>query len=300
MRIIVTGGTSFIGSKLARKLALDGHEVFAVVRPGSVNIEKLHGAMVTFIHLDMKDITQLVDMKCLQEGIDVWMQFAWDGIGSTGRSNEKIQKDNIEMCKLSLKTAARLGCKKYFFSGSQAEYGICREATDELHACAPVSEYGKAKLDFGTWAENVSRSLGICYYHLRIFSVYGPGDHATTLVNTCVDHFSKGEPMEFGSCDQIWNYMYIDDCVEAIIALNASNAEAGIYNIASHDTRFLKEFINEINMIYGDKGKCIYGIRKPNAEGTASLIPVVDKLEKCIGKRKEHSFRDGIIQIRRP
>lgn len=196
--------------------------------------------------------------------------------------------------------ASALGCKRFFFSGSQAEYGLCSELTSECHNCLPISEYGKAKLAFGNWAAECSRYLTMKYYHLRIFSVYGPGDHEYSLVNTCVDRFASGEVMEFGECTQKWNYMFIDDCVEAITSLMVSESDGGIYNIASNDTRQLKDYISEINRIYGGNGTAVYGVKPPNAEGVTSLIPDISKLMNAANWYPKTSFCDGIVKIRRP
>ena len=98
-----------------------------------------------------------------------------------------------------------------FLSGSahsQAEYGVHREVMTEDAPCAPVSEYGKAKLEFGKRAEELCRKSGMEYVHCRIFSVYGPGDHPWSLVNSCIRTFEEGGCMKLGECTQKWNLHY--------------------------------------------------------------------------------------------
>lgn len=299
MKIIVTGATSFIGTTLIKKLTKLGNTVYAIVRPTSKHRSTLEMSGVKIINVDMHDIYKLLAIKGFFD-IDVWIQLAWDGVGSEGRSNLFIQKENFDNCVKALSVASELGCKKFIFSGSQAEYGLCSESTNENSMCSPVSEYGKTKLKFAEFAVPKCKSLGMQYCHLRIFSVYGPKDHQNSLVNQCIKQFSEGKCLELGECIQKWNYLYIDDCVDAIIALMLCDTCEGIYNIASDDTRPLKEFINEINMIYGNKGKCVYGVRMPNAEGITSLIPDINKLKLAVNWKAKVSFYEGIIKIRRP
>ena len=79
--------------------------------------------------------------------IDAWIHFAWDGVGSAGRSDTNIQIENIQNAKKAYLYAKLLGARKFLFAGSQAEYGIGNHRVP-----MPVSPYGKAKLAFGRWA----------------------------------------------------------------------------------------------------------------------------------------------------
>ena len=79
---------------------------------------------------------------------------------------------------------------------------------------------------------------------MRFFSVYGPGDHKESLINTLVNKLSNGESVELGNCGQQWNYMYIDDAVDAVFTL-CTKFTGDTYNIASEDTRSLKEYVEE-------------------------------------------------------
>lgn len=67
--------------------------------------------------------------------------------GSANRQDPQVQARNIGYALDSLHTAARLGCTRFLFSGSQAEYGIVDGVMGEGIVCHPVSEYGKDKLE---------------------------------------------------------------------------------------------------------------------------------------------------------
>ena len=105
----------------------------------------------------------------------------WEGSGSANRTNPEIQARNIGYALEALGAAARLGCTRFLFSGSQAEYGIADGLMREDSPCHPVSEYGKDKLEVCRRVGERAAELGITYLHARIFSVYGPGDHPWSL-----------------------------------------------------------------------------------------------------------------------
>lgn len=79
----------------------------------------------------------------------MYFHFGWDGSGSENRKNPKVQGKNALDGMKALEGARKLGCKRFLFSGSQAEYGICADTMGETRECHPVSEYGKAKIAFG-------------------------------------------------------------------------------------------------------------------------------------------------------
>ena len=266
--------------------------------------------------------------------IDAWIHFAWDGVGSVGRSDTNIQIENIQNAKKAYLYAKLLGARKFLFAGSQAEYGIGNHRVP-----MPVSPYGKAKLSFGRWATEQSLLSEIYddapmqFIHMRIYSVYGSGDHETSLVNTVLRAALRHEAITLGPCEQRWNYLEVHDLARAIrILLNSEDTRTGIYDIAGSDSRMLKKYVIAMNAIAArfaanadttaDGGvttaagatraataggqttdtaagasptgaELRFGIRANNAEGAANMSPEILKLQR-LGFHQEISFEAGI------
>ena len=83
-----------------------------------------------------------------------------------------------------------------------------------------VNEYGKAKLSFYKQAAPLCREYGMTYFHLRFFSVYGPGDHPWSIISTLTRELPKGETVSLSACRHRWNFMYIRDAAEAVYQLH--------------------------------------------------------------------------------
>ena len=302
MNVIVTGGTSFIGLEVISRLIKLDCRIWAIVRPESANRSKLPDHKnLNIIEKSLDELDTLTDVDKLKTPEKkVFLHMAWDGVGSAGRSDEGIQAENVKNSMKALKAAADLGCERFVFSGSQSEYGICSDVMREDGKCSPVSEYGKAKLKFGRQAEEFCKG-NMEYVHCRIFSVYGPGDHPWSLVNTCLKTFSQGKHMELGECTQKWNFLYIKDMAEAIVSLLLCGKKGidGIYNIAGNDTRVLREFVEEMYECCLRTGSFTYGKRPPNAEGPASLIPSIEKITAVTGWTPSTPFKEGIEETRR-
>ena len=266
--------------------------------------------------------------------IDAWIHFAWDGVGSAGRSDTNIQIENIHNAKKAYLYAKLLGARKFLFAGSQAEYGRGNHRVP-----LPVSPYGKAKLSFGRWATEQSLLSEIYddapmqFIHMRIYSVYGSGDHETSLVNTVLRAALRHEAVTLGPCEQRWNYLEVHDLARAIrILLSSEDTRTGIYDIAGSDSRMLKKYVIAMNAIAarfaanadttadGDAttaagatqavtaggqttgtaagasptgAELRFGTRANNAEGAANMSPEILKLQR-LGFHQEISFEAGI------
>ena len=134
------------------------------------------------------------------------------------------------------------------------------------------------------------------YIHARIFSVYGPGDHPWSLVQSCLRTWKQGGEMKLGECTQWWNFLYIEDAAAALVSL-LEKGRAGYYNVAGRDTRRLREFVEEMYELCKRQGSYVYGERPQNAEGLTDLLPDITKIHAETGWEPEIPFAEGIYEI---
>jgi len=304
MRIVVTGATSFVGVATVNELLNRGHEVFAVVRPDSQKLDRLQEQeRLKIIENDLSE-PQLLPEK-IKTPCDVFCHFGWGGSGSDARTNRGLQEKNLEDAVETIYAAKKLGCSRFIFSGSQAEYGLHKTLMHEEISCEPRSLYGEAKLHMRNRGEEVCRELGMQYIHTRIFSAYGPGDHPWTLVESCLKAFKNGETLSLGQCTQQWNFIYIDDLARAMCALtevpeDVLSGESPVFNLAGEETRPLRTFVEEIRELCGGTGTAAYATRTENAEGVIHLIPDISKLKRVTGWNPQVDFAAGIRKMLNP
>ena len=306
MKIVATGATSFVGSGAVKALLERGHKVYAVLRKGSSKADRLliNGAMpenLVILEEDLGSLERLAEQ--IPEPCDVFLHMGWKGAGSDSRSAAAIQEENAKDSLNAVQAAKALGCRRFVFTGSQAEYGVHDALMNEETGCRPTSPYGEAKLKVRIEAEALCRKLSMDYGHARIFSTYGIGDHPWSLLSTCVNTFLSGGVMEMGACTQDWNFMYIDDAGRAVAMLceyQKSLMEQGcVYNLGGpmDETGPLKHFVETVYEMCGRKWSCVYGVRKPNAEGVVNLIPDLTKMKRVIGWEPRVRFRDGMARV---
>lgn len=293
-QIVVTGATSFLGSNVIRELLKANCIIYALVRKESPNISQIpQSNKVQFCYGALNNIKEALQTI---KSADVFIHFAWDGSGDKGRGAEDIQMKNVQYAMDALQVAQRLGCRQFIFPGSQAEYGIKHHLISEVDSTDPISPYGKAKEKFAYNAQEYCNLYDINFIHLRIFSVYGYGDRVGTLTDSCMRTFLKNGEISIGACLQQWNYLYINDFSRIICEMIKNDCPAGIYNIASDDTRQLREFVKEIHDVIGRRGSYNFENQVSKPEGVPDLNPSITKLKKILPHFEFTTFHDGIME----
>lgn len=294
MRFIITGATSFIGLEFTKLVLECGHDVYAVCRPGSKSLEKLPKApSLSLVFATMDEYAKLPSKI---DNADIFVNFAWDGTNYEGRTKTDIHQKNIENTKIAFRIAKEMGCRLFVESGSQAEYGVYDGLIDENTPCNPFTEYGKGKLAMKQEGFKLSKELGLKYLHLRIFSTFGEGDHPYTLFMNAVSKMLNNEPLDLSPCTQNWNFLYARDAVKQIYylcekAVNDDSFKHEVFNLASEDTRILKDYVERLKVLLHSESQLNYGVFNP--EHLVTLNPNISKLKNYIGYMASYSFDEA-------
>ena len=308
MRILITGAASFLGRHLVEYFLSKEEEVLALVRENARGRDELlkYEANNKFklIVLDMKDIERL------DTEFDVCIHLAWGGIGKEGRMDENIQRENIDAAIKLMRVCKERGAKRFLFAGSQAEYGqtlsdievkygkgfdinaIPKQSEDS--PTNPKSKYGKAKLELKSKLKILGDSLGIEYVHMRIFSVFGNGDHETSLISTCIKNFKENKDVHIGECIQSWNYIYIKDLCEAVYLLSKKDLQGEfVFNVAGENNRILMDYVEDIKRLLDSSGGIVVEKKEAASEGLPFLNPGIERLSG-VGFVESYGFEKGI------
>lgn len=298
MIFVITGATSFLGTELCNYIIAQKNEVYAVCRRGSVKASQIQQS--SLLHIIYSDMSEYFHLDELIGKADIFINLAWNGTGHSGRDNSEIQEENKENCYQAMKAAHKMGCSLFVETGSQAEYGTVLEKINEDTPCHPFSEYGMAKLAVKELGYAFAEKTGMKYMHLRIFSLFGEHDHSWTLIMSSLSKMKNNASIDLSTCEQNWNFLHVEDAAKqvyklCIYAQSHSDFKHEIYNIASEDTRKLKDFVNQIKYLTKSKSDLNYGAIKP--ANIVSLNPDVSKTRNTINFIADHQFEDDIINI---
>ena len=157
MKILVTGGTGFIGAHLVDKLIELGHDVIVISNkePKRKNKKTKYAK---------GDITKKGDVEKAMIGCSVVFHLA-SLIDARSSDQKEMQRVNILGSKNVFSPATKNKCK-IIFTSSAAVYGDSK--TKEDSRCKPISDYGRSKLE-------AEKLLDKNSFIVRLFNVYGPG-----------------------------------------------------------------------------------------------------------------------------
>ena len=293
--VIITGATGMIGSHVARLLLDQGVNVTAIVRPMSEklrNIEYVGEGKLTIVECSLDDIPSLRDRLGWEH--DTFFHFGWAYTFGKGRNDASKQETNIKAAIDAVHLAYEAGCKTFVGAGSQAEFGIVSgKLSDELPK-DPLTGYGIAKLAAGRLTALECKNLGMRHCWGRILSAYGPGDNDYTMVMSAVRAMLRGERMKFTPAEQVWDYIYAEDCARAFIAIAEKGIDQKAYTVGSGEERLLRDYIYAIRDAVDPTLDVGIGEREYNEGQVMHLVADITDLTADTGFVPEVSFEEGI------
>ncbi len=292
--IAVTGATGTIGVSLINQAIERNIKVLAFVNKGSIHISRIpHSDLVEIIPCSLSDLSTLF---CDGKRADVFFHLAWASTNRLVRNNLSPQVDNIKYSLDSVDLAERLGCHTYIGAGSQAEYGRHNVPLNEETFPSPETAYGMAKLCSGQMTRLACRNKGIRHIWPRILSTYGPYTQDTTIINYTISSILKGNRPSLTGCDQIWDFIYVDDAARALLLLAEKGRDGEIYCIGSGMSQSMKDYILEISEALDPSIPVGFGDVPYNENTVMHLAGDITKIRAEVGFEPEVTFSEGITR----
>jgi len=243
MKLIVTGASGFIGLALVRSMVLMGHSVIAIVHSEKSDTRQLNEIGAEIIHCKAQEIRSLGEK--ISGPVDSCVHLAWAGSYGSEKSDYEVQIENLRGTLELIETLSSMGVKKLICSGTIAEKEIIRNfGTGSKNL--PSNYYAIAKVATHTMSEILCGKKGIGLNWCYISNAYGPGDKSTNFINTTVTKMLSGERVSFSSGNQLYDFTYIDDVVNAIARILIDGVPGKTYYVGSSRCRPLKDYITVI------------------------------------------------------
>jgi UDP-glucose 4-epimerase len=250
-KVLITGGLGFIGSNLARALVNQGARVSLVDSLIPQYGGNLHNIVDIRDRLEVNicDVRDPHAMKYLVQGKDYLFNLAGQTSHMDSMADPQTDLDINASAQLSILEACRLNNPdiKIVFASTRQLYGKPDYLpVDERHPVRPVDVNGINKLA-GEWYHLLYNNVyGIRACALRLTNTYGPGmrvkDARQTFLGIWVRLLLEGKPIKvFGDGEQLRDFNYVDDCVDALLVAGASEQANGkVYNLGSEEVIGLK------------------------------------------------------------
>ena len=294
-KAVVCGASGAIGRALIAALCARGVRVLALSHRGSPRAGALPPVAGVW-HLPCA-LETLDEIQTHPEApFDAFFHLAWAGTYGAARADATLQEQNILGAERAALLAARLGCGVFVGAGSQAEYGrlpLGARAVETM-PISPDTAYGKAKAAAAERTRALCRANRMRHVWARVFSVYGEGDRAETMIMSAIAAFTAGDDGAFTKGEQPWDYLYAADAAEALIALAERGHDGKTYNVASGESRPLAEYITAIRDEIAPARRPRLGAIPYSEEGPVGLSADVSALVSDTGFSPRIGFAEGI------
>ena len=256
MKVLITGGSGFIGRNLAKYFSEKTDYEIVSTTFKSNKIERFGKEYITY-----KDLTKQEDIDSIfyWEKFDIVFDLASisGGFRFLEENMTRVVSENMLMNLNVLNAAVKHKVPKILFASSSCVYPTHKVEKQFLEEDAyPINSenlYGLQKIYMENTYKEYAKKYPIEVYLPRLDGILGPftqykGIKAQGLANLCYKIISlenNGSIELFGSGKQKRDYLYVDDCLEAMLALINSNYHHPI-NISHGQPQELDSFINEI------------------------------------------------------
>lgn len=289
--VIITGADGFVGSYTVKHFIDNGCKVLALDM-GETPKRLVVGENLEYMQCDISNVSAMLEkIECGK--YDTFVHFAWAGSAGEARIDYKLQMQNALNTVECMKAAKTLGCSRFVCAGSIMEYEV--EAAIHSQESRPGMGYiyGMGKHIAHCMCKSVAANIGIDFLWPMITNAYGVGELSPRFVNTTLRKIINGEPLQFTSAIQNYDFVYVSDVAKAFYLVAKYGKPFCEYMIGSGDAKPLKQFILEMVESCGPDSTPIFGdIPFTGTNMPLSVFDISDIKEDC-GFEPDVSFAEG-------
>lgn len=276
-KVLITGGTGFIGRHCLPLLLAHDYEVHATY----TNTYIKEYPEVNWHQIDLLDTkeTGILIEKIQPTHL---MHFAW----YTAHGKFWASSENTHWMQASYSLIEQFvlnGGQRVVVAGSCAEYdwkyGICSE---QLTPLVPATLYGTCKHGLQLMLNTLGKKNQISWAWGRIFYLYGPYENPSKFIPYVIDSILEGNPVICKAGSKLTDYMFVEDVAGAFVALLESDFQ-GALNIASGTPVYLRDIVEKIAAELGDVNNINYEEPSFSEDNPAMLIADNHYLKDIVG-----------------
>lgn len=299
MRILVTGGAGFIGSAFVRQAVEKGYDVAVVdILTYAGDLERLRSVegRYSFYRVDIRDYGAL---KYTFEEVrpDVVVHFAAEShVDRSILDPASFIKTNVEGTLNLLELSKELGIERFINISTDEVYGELGDEGKftEESPLLPNSPYSASKASADMLGRAYHRTYGLPVITVRPSNNYGPWQYPEKFIPVVIVKALKDEPVPlYGDGKNIREWLYVEDCADAVMRIVEEGKIGEIYNVASGYEKRNIEVARRILELLGKSEDLITFVKdRPGHDYRYSMS--YEKIKKELGWKPKTDFEEGL------
>ena len=248
-RVLVLGASGFVGYWVARALRAQGAHVTCAVRTieGAQRLTSQQlGSVVV-----RRDLTALAELQKWIPALRPAIVFNLAGYGVDRSERDEAVSDTVNhlfVAELGRVVSTlphdRWEGLRMVHVGSAQEYGTTGGMLIESSPCAPTTQYGRSKLAGTQALQRIAGESGLDVCIARLFTLYGPGEHAGRLLPSILAASRDGTSLDLTEGLQQRDFTYVEDVAEGLMRLAVSDVVPGeVVNLGTGAMHTVRSFV---------------------------------------------------------
>ena len=298
-RVLVTGGTGFVGANLVRRLLADGHAVHLLVRPQPAAWRLADVRSDVALHRASLDDRAAVERAVRRVKPEWVFHLAAHGAYSWETDLDRIVATNLLGTVNLVRACLRTGFEALVQAGSSSEYGFKTRAPGERAWVEPNSHYAVMKVAATHFCRLTAQQERVKIATLRLYSVYGPWEDPGRFVPTLVAQGVAGRLPPLVDPRVARDYVYVDDVSEAFVraAVKAHPEPGPVFNVGTGKQTTIRQAVTVARRVLVIPARPQWGTMPNRRWDTSSWVSDSRAIRRALGWTPRYDFERGFRQL---
>jgi nucleoside-diphosphate-sugar epimerase len=283
-RILLTGGTGFIGRAVVPMLIAEGAEVLALTTKPAEAVERWGIQAVDLLKVPEKAIIGRVEAFAPE----ALLHLGWSGLPDYSVDTCLANvASSIQVIRMALEG----GVSRIVGAGSCWEYGEMQGKLSEHLPSVPTSIFAQSKEILRQLLGSVEQETGTQTRWARIFYAYGPGQREASLIPMTIESWRAGSAPNLRDTQSAIDLIHVEDVASGLVALTLCSGPSGIFNLGSGGATRVSDVVELVrSQISGERD----GGGIPARIGDGATWADIGAMHRDFGWTPKISLPDGI------
>jgi len=290
-KILVTGSSGTIGTRLCEKLLEENYEIVGVDLKSNRWNERLNESTI------IGDLRNKQILENLPKDIDLVIHLAANARVYNLVIDPGLARDNFEILFNTIEFCRKNDIKRFIFASSREVYGNSKQivhSENDVYVRNCESPYTASKIGGEALVHAYHRCYGINFIIIRFSNVYGMYDDSDRVIPLFIKLTKENKDLVVYDGEKMLDFTYIDDAISGILKCmeNFDQVKNDVFNIASGEALSFIEVAQLIQQYMDNKNKI--AIKENRTGEVVKFIANISKAKKKLGYEPKTTITGGI------